>query len=422
LSASAERQGGPGGPDLSSEDWQIIDTVGQFLTDALHLKRWWQQADAAQSYAETFALERTFNRPDRSYGFFDAVPLSRGLVPVMGSVQEMFYDQPRAPASLNRPSAEWIRDQIREFVLRYFMRVSSFRRPEAAIDPGRPLPPAAGRFSWCPDRSIHQQGFGFSQLYYKRRDGAIGRFPADEESAIVDMRELRTRFEWIVAKVRIFDFDFRFRPFGERGPEVVFALDEESYLVLSADLITLDESPPNGELGRYGVGYAFIRTPGSGVIAYGPGQFQAAFELIRFNVDGSGRVTVSMVFVVNRPDRVANLELRPLEWGFGLADTFTFGASSTVLWPFQRLAASLPFRCGPFDPIYLYISLANALTRGAAARELCVSRDQLDKRFLMKHFMEHYATVVGSNLTWRQIPDWLDEKALPNWVVTGRSS
>jgi hypothetical protein len=158
------------------------------------------------------------------------------------------------------------------------------------------------------------------------------------------------------------------------------------------------------------------------VVAYGPGQFQAAVELIRFCVEPSGKVNVHMVFVVNRPDRITNFELRPLEWGFDLADALTMGASSRVLGPFQRLAESLPFRLGPFDPIYLYVSLANALTGGAAAREFCISRDQLDKRFLIQHFMEHYNTIVGSLLTWRQIPDWLDEGALPDWVVSGRSS
>lgn len=407
---------------LTQDDWTIINSVEQFLADGLRLQQWWRQADAAQSYAEIFDLERSFNRPNRSYGFFDAVPLSLGLVPIMGSVQQMFYDQPRAPASLNQPSAEWMRDQIRQFVLRYFMRVSSFRAPEAAVEPERPLSRFGGGFSWCPEQNVHRKGFGFSQLYYKLRDGAVGRFPAEQEFAIVDLRELYSRYEWIVAKVRIFDFDFRFRPFGERGPEVVFALNEESYLVLSADFISVEENPSPDTLGRYGVGYAFIHTPASSVVAYGPGQFQAAFELISFCVNRAGRVDVNMVFVVNRADRIANVELRPFEWGFALADAMTLGVSSKVLGPFQHLVESIPFRLGPFDPVLTYVTLANSLTRGIAGRELCISRAELDKRLLIQHFMEHYNTIVGSLLTWRQIPDWLDERALPEWVVTGRSS
>jgi hypothetical protein len=66
--------------------------------------------------------------------------------------------------------------------------------------------------------------------------------------------------------------------------------------------------------------------------------------------------------------------------------------------------------------------LANAVTGGQAAQQLCISREQLDKDFLVQHFMQHYVTIVGSLLTWRQIPNWLDAAALPDWVVAGRSS
>src|SRR6266446_93163 len=151
---------------FGDEDLRIIRTVELFLADAIRLKKWWMQADASQSYAQRFELERTFNRPDYSYGFFDSVQLSRGLTPVMGSVQHMLFDQPRVPPSAGEQSAQWMRDQVREFVLRYFMRVSSFRAPEAAVESDGVSPDFAGPFSWCPKKQIHRQGFGFSQLYY----------------------------------------------------------------------------------------------------------------------------------------------------------------------------------------------------------------------------------------------------------------
>jgi hypothetical protein len=75
-----------------------------------------------------------------------------------------------------------------------------------------------------------------------------------------------------------------------------------------------------------------------------------------------------------------------------------------------------------FDPVYSFVSLANTLTANQAAQTLCISREQLNKDFLAQHFMQHYVTIVGSLLTWRQIPDWLDRAALPEWVITGRSS
>ena len=52
---------------------------------------------------------------------------------------------------------------------------------------------------------------------------------------------------------------------------------------------------------------------------------------------------------------------------------------------------------------------------------LCISTETLEKLFLMQHFKQHYQTIVGSMLTWRQIPNWLDTPSLPSWVISGLS-
>ena len=83
--------------------------------------------------------------------------------------------------------------------------------------------------------------------------------------------------------------------------------------------------------------------------------------------------------------------------------------------------AAFPLRLGQFNPVYAYIDVANALTFGQAGARLCITRDQLDKRFLVQHFMQHYQAITGSLLTWRQVPDWLDTASLPDWVVNGTS-
>jgi hypothetical protein len=277
--------------------------------------------------------------------------------------------------------------------------------------------------SWCNEPDILRQGFGFTQCYYKLRDtGQVCKFPRESESAIVDLRELGRKYEWIVAKVRIFDFNFRFKPFGPNGPEVSFPLREESYLVLSRDFILDEDDPSPGRLGRYGLGYAFIKDPAPGLLAYGPGEFDAAVELINFEVLESGEVRVSMVFVVNRFERIMNVSLDPVNWGLGFADFFSFGLTSRLLGPAKDVFERLPTGVGSFDPISAYVSLANALTGNLAGRELCITREQLEKEFLAQHFIQHYTTAVGSLLTWRQIPDWLDSARLPEWVVAGRSS
>jgi hypothetical protein len=412
-----------GGAGLTDEDYLILDRVESALADGRALKRWWDRT-YPDGFAERFELERVFNRPDSSFGFFDRVRLDGGVLPVMGNFQDMFYDQPRTPARLNRETAAWMRDQVREFVLRYFMRVSSFRQPEVYVESRGPAPPSyLERLSWCPEPDVLRQGFGFTQHYYKLRGtGQVCKFPAGCESAIVDLREIGPKYEWVVVKVRIFDFNFRFRPFGPNGPEISFPLTEESFLVLSRDFILNEDDPSPDSLGRYGLGYSFIRNPTQGLIGYGPGQFGAAIETITFEVSRSGEVRASMVFVVNRPERIANVTFDPVDWSFRLADLFSLGLTSRLLAPVRETLERVPTPVDSFDPVYGFISLVNALTANQAARQLCISREQLEKDFLAQHFMQHYVTIVGSLLTWRQIPDWLDDAALPRWVVTGRSS
>jgi hypothetical protein len=273
--------------------------------------------------------------------------------------------------------------------------------------------------SWCPQPEDTRQGFGFSQLYYKLRgSGAVGRFPAAERSALVDLREIGTKYEWIVLRVRIFDFTLTFKPLGPNGPQLVLPLHEDSLLVVSRDFVVHEEDPAPGSRGRYGFGYAFIKSPRPGLLAYGPGEFDAAFETIYFKIDAAGVVRVDMTFVVNRPERIVNLPLVPVQWSLQLADLMSFGMASRVLGALTPPA--LPG--GLDDPVFAYIALANLVSGGQAAQTLCISRSQLEKDFLVVHFMQHYNAITGSLLTWRQIPDWLDRAALPEWVVTGRPS
>jgi hypothetical protein len=68
------------------------------------------------------------------------------------------------------------------------------------------------------------------------------------------------------------------------------------------------------------------------------------------------------------------------------------------------------------------MGLLNVLTDGQAAERFDLSSDQLYKNFLVQHSRQHYQTIMGSHMTWRQIPDWLDSAALPHWVVSGMSA
>jgi hypothetical protein len=333
----------------------------------------------------------------------------------MGAVEETLYDQPKGTASQRS------RRELREFILHYFLRVSDFRLPEIYTEPGPAPPPGLEALSWCPEPRIRRAGFGYSQHYYKLRgSGVVGRFPGEQEFAVIDLREIGEKYDWVVLKVRIFDFNLTFTLPGPTPLQLVLPLAEESYLVLSRDFVADEDRPGAGVSGRYGFGYAFLKSPaGRDPIAYGPGHFEAAFKLIQFNLLDSGEVRVRMAFVANRPERVLNLSIAPVDWGFGLADLLSFGWTSRVFAPIKSALDRLPLRLGGFDPINTYVTLANLLSGGGAAKDLCISQEQLDRDFLVQHVKQHYQMIVGSLLTWRQIPDWLDANGLPDWVRTG---
>jgi hypothetical protein len=408
---------------LTEQDRAILDNVDSALANGRALKRWWEQTDAANSYADRFETVSTFNRPDHSFAFFDHAPLHVQTLSVMGDVMDLLYDRPKSPAGVG--TAEWMRDQLREFILHYFMRVSDFRRPQAYIDPDRPAPPPVLRpFSWCPEPMPAFQGFGYAQVYYKLRDsGRIGKFPEEERFAIIDIRELAQKYEWVVLRIRIFDFHLTFRPFGPELPQVDIPLRTQQWAVISHDFILNEDHPEPGVLGTYGYGYAVLADPTEqGALAYGPGHFDAGFQLFNFRVLESGEARVKLVFVVNRPERILNLSFNPVTWSFALADLGSFGLTSCLFAPVQRVLSQLPFSAGSLDPVFSSIDILNGLTGGLAAQELCISRAALEKEMLVQHFMQNYELITGSLLTWRQIPNWLDSAALPGWVITGVGS
>jgi hypothetical protein len=424
--APAEAPETPAGLDEQA----VLAGVDEFLRRGLDLLRWWEAAAPSGRFAERFDLGRTFNRPEESFGFFDRAPVTVGgeprTMPVMGNYQEMFYDQPKSPRDGRADAVGWMRDQMRRFVLRYFMRVSDFRLPEGYAEARAPSRNGAlDLLSWCPKEDVSRKGFGFQQLWYKRAGtGEIGRFPEEERFAIVDLGELGPVYEWIVVKVCIFDFDFSFRPFGSDRPKVVVPLQEDSLLVLTRDFVRDEVAPEPGVFGRFGIGYSFIKNPKPGFLAFGPGEFEAAIERIDFEIRDSGEVHVEMAFVANRPERIANLSLDPLapmDWGLRMMEAMSLGMAAPFSRPARRLLADVPSPRFEVDPIFAYVDLANLLTGGGAAEDLCISREQLEKEFLVKHFMQHYQTVAGSLATWRAVGDWLDETSLPRWAVHGRS-
>ena len=407
---------------LTAHDYAILNQAEGALDRGLTLQKWWQETHAHNRYAERFETVTTFNRPDYGFAYFDQAPLHGRFEPVLGDVMDLFYDRPKLPNETG--AAQWMQAQVREYVFRYFTRISDFRRPQASLGEHRHTLPAWLRpLSLCPEDTPQRQGFGYSQYYYKLRgSGQYGKFPESDRLAIIDLRDLYHTYEWIVLKVRIFDFNLTLSPFGSQYPWVELPLQEEQWVVISRDFLVDEEGTEPSVLGTYGYGYAVFKDPAAqSLLAYGPGQFDFGFQLFHFRVLDSGEVRVQLVFLVNRPAKVLNLPLNPLAWGTLLTERLSFGAAAPFLAPLRRLLTQLPLINVSIDPVLPFVDTLNFASAGLAEREFCISREDLEKLMLAQHYVQNYDLIEGSLLTWRQIPNWLASD-LPSWVTTGVSS
>jgi hypothetical protein len=403
---------------FSYEERNILANVDSCLAQGIAIMDWWRRAEATGSITESFELTQVPNRPDKGYSFFATAPLPSGPLPVMGDVPNVFYDQPKGRWDLRH----WT-GNVREFALRYFTRISSFELPQEVVPEGTPTPPPPfNLLSWCPQAFVTKEGFGYQQLYYKlRATGEIGRFPAAESFTIVDQRELATKYEWVVAIVDIFNFVLSFPPNPDL-PRFGFPMKQSQYIIFSDAFLVDETDPAPGLRGRYQFGYAMLKPRhDDSILVYGPGQFDAGFQLFTFTVQDAGTVRVNMPFVVNRPTQILSISLDPLDWAIRGAEILTCGLAKPLLEPLHAVLDDLPGRPGGFDPVFTSIDLLNLVTLGQASRQFCISKDQLEKFFLVFHSEQYYTMITGSLLTWRQVGDWQDPANIPLWVKTGRS-
>jgi hypothetical protein len=409
----------PDSAGMTPQDELIVGTVDRAIARGAEVKRWFDQKDRTGDFAERFDVIGPFSDDARSYGFFDTATAGGSPVPVMGLVQEMVFDRWKQGAPGTKTC-----DEFREFLLKYFLRVSHGRKPavavDAAVEPSMYLRP----LSWLPTKDDARVGFGYRQLYYKRRDtGAVGKFAQGDQCAMVDLREIGRTYEWVVAKVRIFDFNLAMAPLGGESMKFLYPMKEEAYVVLSPSFITCDERTQGSVLGRYGLGYSFLPyADAPGVITYGPGHFTAAIQTFDFTVGADGEIGVRAAFVVNRPDQIMKVDVDPVGWSFKVADAMTANLASRVFAPVKAVAERLPLRMSAVDPISAYVTAANVATRGLAGTQLGISKVQLEKRMLVQHFMQHHEMLLHSLQVWRTYNNWCDPKSLPEFCHRGREA
>ncbi len=389
--------------ELTGDDRKLLALVEPSLAEGKDLYAWWRKTDRANNYVNRFKLRRGPYDENPSVGFFDEAKLSSGAIPVLGVVQNLTWGR------TSNPSAN---SQIREFALRYFMRVADFNRPASFS-----LRELAGRAADTSDPG----GWGYSQIYYKLRAGRVGKFPTGARHKIVDLRELKPggAYEWIVLRARLFNVEMNLSPLGDGGPQLVVPLARftEEYLIASSEFIIDETNPEPGVAGRYGFGYATISDPAyeNGPLLWGPGRFRPGFESFVFEVsecsDGVSEVSISSPFAVNRPPRIFGINPDPIALGIRAADFFSLGFASRL---FPDLRDGI-------DPLLTPVSILNTTTGGLSSRFLGISVDNLERYFLVQHFMSAYDLLTGALLTYAQVPDWAaGESKLPFWVREGQ--
>jgi hypothetical protein len=391
---------------LFPSDAELAEAVGPAVQIADHLRQWWE-AGGATGPIRSFPLATTFNAPDRADGFFADVPFENTTLSVMGVAQEMRYDEPKSSVP-----ARW-HAEFREFVLRYFLRITAFEQPQPIAQPRTTRSEYENVLSWCPPGDEALGGFGYSQLLYKRaRSGDVGRFRVRDRFSILDLRDIAANYMWVVLSVRVFNFAVTFRPFGPMGLSIAIPMDSRVNVAIAGSFVVNHEYASGQVLADYGFGYAIVPQPGSPTtLNYGPGKFAYGFQQVVFRMMRSGEIRVRLTFIVDRPTRILNLSITPLAWFAALTTRLSFGLSQRLLRPFEPLFSAVSI--GEVDPLRLYIDLLSWLTGGRAADQWCIAWETLELEMLMQHFIEHYRMIESSLTAWRHVPNWLDAASPP---------
>jgi hypothetical protein len=390
---------------MEPEDSAVLDLAVESLSEGLELKEWWErQHKAGARFQERFELVKTSHAADEAYGFHGEAPLRAGKLNVMGCYQEMLFDRPRIAGR------RW-RENLREYVLHYFLRTASFREPVAAGGGDFGIIPQAFR-ALSLDVDTSMRGLGFTQQYYRLVTGEIGKFAPEDRRAVADQRQLGNPFAWIVMKANIHDYKLVLRPFGNAGPQLAFPMRQETWLVTGPGFLVDRED-------EFGLGYAILRRAQTGrFLAYGPSQFEHGFGSIVFRIHPDDTIRVRMAFAANRPEKVMNIPYDPVEMAFRAAKTLTLGATNRIAAAIDSVLPSFAGSRG-FDPVQAYIALANGLTGGAAGQRFGFSLAQLERSFLVQHYIDHYHMIRGALMTYRSIPDWHAGASLPRSIRTG---
>ena len=96
----------PESAELNDYDRRILAEVENSLRNGRRLREWWKVANKANSYKEKFETAVTLHQPGKSFAFLDDAEVNGKTLPVMGDMQEMFYDHVKIAAVGPRKETE----------------------------------------------------------------------------------------------------------------------------------------------------------------------------------------------------------------------------------------------------------------------------------------------------------------------------
>ena len=398
-----------------------IADVETALAQARDLKAWWHRVEAGGEEIERFELYPATPGSEPVWGFYGEAPVRGTLLPVMGNVVDDFFDQPRVPPAQQAQAAAWMLAQVEEFALHYWLRASASALPEPYPELGHGA--AAPYLSWISLCFPVDQDFSGSRylqrLFRLQDDGRIGEFPPQARTAILDLRRLESMFDWITLDATDFDFNITVGGFGEDAPSLVLPLTINVHYVASADLSENQRDPDPSTLGAFGPGFGFLRAANPRVLAAAPDMIQPGLRLQTLRVLATGEVRSRSLLIMPRPEKILNLSVLAPDFFLGAADFLSLGATRSLTQQVQGAFDRSHLHNVGFDPLLASIRLLNLMTGGRAASELCISKEQVEKKILAKDALGARQGILSSRQIWLQVPDWLDRDAIPPWVIRG---
>jgi hypothetical protein len=262
--------------------------VERALAIGRDLSSWWTDVEAGLESVERFVLAPGFPGGDAVRGFFGDVRAGGSAERYMGYASDYFFDLAGGTAADRPEAAAWLVNQAEEFALRYWLRAEAWALPEPYVDMPRPVAPELAGFT------------NLMQAFKTRADGAVGRFPDAIARAIVDLRELETRYEWITLRRSARDLHVSLAVPGSSTLSVSAPLAASSTLALHADLTVRRRLPGPGIIGEFGAGFCPVPPAGLQSLVGDFGFLQTGLRRQTLRVYDTGEMRLRAVTIMRR--------------------------------------------------------------------------------------------------------------------------